>query len=85
MLNQGLGAQRFAQRDAYFVAKQGNEFPDKDQAGGLFSQGGKKRVTFAMWFVTQNTPGRQLEASQENSILPVMLGLKCPFLPMFIK
>lgn len=49
-----------------FVAKQGNEFPGKDQASGLFflarKKKKKKKLLFAMWLVTQNTPGIQLEA-----------------------
>lgn len=32
--------------------------------------GGKKKCLVAVWFVIQNTPGRQLEASQENRVIP---------------
>jgi len=55
------------------VTKQGNEVPDKDQVSGLSYQARETDTHFAMWFVTQNTPGRQLEGSQENNIVPVMV------------
>lgn len=67
---------KFGRRNVhmYFVTEQGNEVLDRDQACGLFSQTrGRKQWLFANWFTTQNTPVRQLEASEgTNSIIPIL-------------